>query len=65
MQNLDSDATTSGGHAHRMGSEGDKADDVDTPPPRGGFRLRAVSRFSAVRRTLAAVRRPQGSALEL
>jgi len=48
-----------------MGSEGDKADDVDTPPPRGGFRLRAVSRFSAVRRTLAAVRRPQGSALEL
>jgi len=35
MQNLDSDATTSGGHAHRMGSEGDKADDVDTPPPGG------------------------------
>ena len=35
MQNLDSDATTSSGHAHRMGSEGDKADDVDTPPPGG------------------------------
>jgi len=33
MQNLDSDATTSGGHAHRMGSEGDKADDVDTRLP--------------------------------
>jgi len=45
-----------------MASEGDKLTKL-TPP--GGFRLRALSPFSAVRRTLAAVRRPQRSALEL